>query len=172
MMSDDDDMDSIEAQELLEMEIDRLRAENERLREFVTRPNDVAMMFEKWWVGMYDLWATRTGFDSYHADDVKALCKEGWDAGQAQLRAENERLRQALRFYAHRCHLTLGDPHAWDVVSGEPPNYLCDEAGTATIEDGTIAQMALRGVDLGDEIEEFRTPIEGEPNAKHERTPE
>lgn len=82
-----------------------------------------------------------------------------------RFRAENERLRQALRFYAHRCHLTLGEPNAWDIVSGEPPNYLCDEAGTATIEDGTIACMALRGVDLGDEIEELRMPIEGEPNA-------
>ena len=56
-MADEDDMDSIEAQELLEMEIDRLRTENERLqrdvlryrwlREFVTRPDDVAMMFDE-----------------------------------------------------------------------------------------------------------------------------
>lgn len=98
------------------------------------------------------------------ARDAKVMDDKVWQREADRLRAENERLRQALRFYARGCHLTLSDPHAWDVVSGEPPNYLCDEAGTATIEDGTIAQMALRGVDLVAEIEEFRMPIEGEPN--------
>lgn len=57
--------------------------------------------------------------------------------------ADAERLAEALRFYADGNHLLLGDPGAWDTVSGEPQNWLCDEAGTATIEDGTVAKQAL-----------------------------
>lgn len=52
----------------------------------------------------------------------------------------------ALRFYAQRHHFALSDPSAWDTVSGEPPNYWCDEAGTATVEDGSIAKIALEGI--------------------------
>lgn len=40
-MSDEDDIESVEAQELLEMEIDRLRAENERLRRVYDAANVV-----------------------------------------------------------------------------------------------------------------------------------
>lgn len=84
------------------------------------------------------------------------------DKEREALAAEIIRLRQALRFYAHKEHFDVsGDPDAWDTVSGEPPNFWCDEAGTATIEDGTIAKMALRGgqVDWDGEPPE---PIEGE----------
>lgn len=84
---------------------------------------------------------------------------------EKELRAENERLRQALRFYGHRHHLTLSSPLAWDTISGEPLNYLCDEAGTATIEDGTVARMALLGKRLEDD--ELLPPIDGEPNASN-----
>lgn len=38
-------------------------------------------------------------------------------------------------------------------MSGEPQNFWCDEAGTATIEDGTVAAMALLGTPLTDEEE-------------------
>lgn len=80
--------------------------------------------------------------------------------------AEIERLRQALRFYAAQHHLGLSDPNAWDTVSGEGANFWCDEAGTATIEDGWIAKAALRGehIDWGDD----EPPLcDGEPEELH-----
>lgn len=53
-------------------------------------------------------------------------------------------LERALKFYADGQHFDKsGAPDAWDTVSGEPPNYWCDEAGTATVEDGSIAKLAL-----------------------------
>jgi hypothetical protein len=58
------------------------------------------------------------------------------------------RLRAGLKFYADGGHMLLGDPEAWDTVSGEPQNWYCDEEGTATIEDGTIAKQVLVGHDL------------------------
>lgn len=52
----------------------------------------------------------------------------------------------ALRFYAQRQHFVIADSDAWDTVSGEPPNYWCDDAGTATVEDGAIARIALEAL--------------------------
>lgn len=52
-------------------------------------------------------------------------------------------LRDALKFYADRDHFMLADESAWDTVSGEPQNLWCDEAGTAMVEDGSIARAAL-----------------------------
>ena len=60
-----------------------------------------------------------------------------------------DELLKALRFYANGDHFNLSDENAWDTVSGEPQNFYCDEAGTATVEDGTIAKMALRGEQKG-----------------------
>ena len=78
---------------------------------------------------------------------------------------EIERLRDALRFYANRLHFERNEPDAWDTVSGEPENFWCDEAGTATVEDGTIAAMALRGETIDWEGEQ-PLGIDGEqPNA-------
>ncbi|HOF31410.1 MAG TPA: hypothetical protein PK441_11225 [Burkholderiaceae bacterium] len=51
----------------------------------------------------------------------------------------------ALTFYADGQHFDKADPDAWDTVSGEPQNWWCDEAGTATVEGGSIAEMALAG---------------------------
>ncbi len=62
------------------------------------------------------------------------------------LAAENDKLRAALRYYADKRHFLIADEDAWDTVS--------DEAGTATIEDGTVAAMALKGTPLVDEDEE------------------
>lgn len=56
---------------------------------------------------------------------------------------EVRRLREALEFYANGDHLLLADPDAWDACSGEPMNFLHDEAGTASVEDGSIAKQAL-----------------------------
>ncbi|MDG9928516.1 MULTISPECIES: hypothetical protein [unclassified Pseudomonas] len=52
-------------------------------------------------------------------------------------------LVEALEFYAQGNHLLLADPDAWDTCSGEPLNFLHDEAGTASVEDGSIAKAAL-----------------------------
>ena len=66
-------------------------------------------------------------------------------AAPAEQPSEIENLRKALQFYANGEHFMKADEHAWDTVSGEPQNYWCDEAGTATVEDGTIARLALAG---------------------------
>jgi hypothetical protein len=58
---------------------------------------------------------------------------------------EIEILRLALKWYADGSHFDKASPDAWDTVSGEPQNWWCDEAGTATVEDGSIAAMTLRG---------------------------
>lgn len=51
----------------------------------------------------------------------------------------------ALTFYANGDHFAKADDDAWDTVGGEPQNYWCDEAGTATVEDGTLARLTLSG---------------------------
>jgi hypothetical protein len=56
---------------------------------------------------------------------------------------ENFRLREALSFYADGNHFLISGKDSWDTVSGEPQNYWCDEAGTATVEDGSVAKAAL-----------------------------
>ncbi|WP_425953021.1 hypothetical protein [Ralstonia pseudosolanacearum] len=56
----------------------------------------------------------------------------------------------ALRFYANGSHFCLADETAWDTVSGEPQNFWCDEAGTATVEDGSIAKAVLQGAAFTD----------------------
>lgn len=72
----------------------------------------------------------------------------GWSPDPALLREaadEIESLRAALKWYADGEHFTKADPDAWDTVSGEPQNWWCDEAGTAMIEDGSLAGMVLEG---------------------------
>lgn len=49
----------------------------------------------------------------------------------------------ALKFYADGDHFLLADPDAWDTCSGEPINFQHDDAGTASVEDGSIAKNAL-----------------------------
>jgi hypothetical protein len=53
-----------------------------------------------------------------------------------------EVFRCVREFYAQGEHFHF-DRAAWDTVSGEPQNYWCDEEGTATVEDGTIAKLAI-----------------------------
>lgn len=66
-------------------------------------------------------------------------------------------LEEALRFYATGEHFVLCDRNAWDTVSGEPPNFWCDEAGTATVEDGTVARHLLeRTAYAGQVVETLR----------------
>lgn len=53
-------------------------------------------------------------------------------------------LESAVRFYAHGHHF-VRDESGWDTVTGEPQNFWCDDRGTSTIEDGTIAKKFLLG---------------------------
>lgn len=62
-----------------------------------------------------------------------------------RLHAEVENLRAALQWYADGLHFDKASPDEWDTVSGEPQNWWCDESGTATVEDGSIAKMTLAG---------------------------
>ena len=66
-------------------------------------------------------------------------------AGWAMWCMGRENIRAALQWYADGLHFDKASPDAWDTVSGEPQNWWCDEAGTATVEDGSIAAMTLRG---------------------------
>ena len=60
--------------------------------------------------------------------------------------ADQKRLRRGLDFYARGCHFSH-DGNVWETVSGEPPNYWCDEQGT-TVEDGGVAKAFLDGWDF------------------------
>lgn len=107
------------------------------------------------------------GFDEMliepHAPIADCDCGDCARVERNRLRAENDRLRTGLRFYANGHHMQLNDPSAWDTVSGEPQNWWCDE-GTATIEDGWLAKKVLRNepLDWSEFDETPPTPIEGE----------
>ena len=64
---------------------------------------------------------------------------------------EPEGWRAALEFYAKGNHFVRHEADAWDTVSGEPTNFFEDESNTATVEDGSVAAMALAGTPLPDE---------------------
>ena len=73
---------------------------------------------------------------------------------EAEAAAEEiESLRAALKWYADGKHFGKADPDAWDTVSGEPPNWWCDEAGTAMVEDGSLAGMVLAGKLTGQKLQ-------------------
>jgi hypothetical protein len=88
--------------------------------------------------------------ESLHRDDE--LIDEGAHALKAAL-DEVQNLRAAMQWYADGLHFDKANPDAWDTVSGEPPNWWCDEAGTATVEDGSIAAMVLRGELTGEQVQ-------------------
>jgi len=94
--------------------------------------------------------------DGFTADQMRAYARAAIIADRAAGRAsaEPEGWRSALKFYADRCHFMLSNEDAWDTVSGEPGNFWCDEEGTATVEDGTVAARALAGDPLPDEDED------------------
>lgn len=89
------------------------------------------------------------------ADEVKRLVDKcnGYIADNARLAEQVENMRAALQWYADGLHFDKASPDAWDTVSGEPPNWWCDEAGTATVEDGSIAAMVLRGELTGAQVQ-------------------
>jgi hypothetical protein len=63
---------------------------------------------------------------------------------------ERREILEALMFYATGSHFARSAPDAWETVSGEPQSYWCDEAGTATVEDGAIARAALAKAEGGE----------------------
>ena len=91
------------------------------------------------------------GHDEHCRATSIAAAKRALNAEVAQLRAEVERLKGGLKFYADGAHAVFNDESAWDTVSGEPQNFWCDEAGTATVEDGWVAKRILEGWALPDD---------------------
>lgn len=65
----------------------------------------------------------------------------------SRLRANVSTARGWLQYYADGSHFIQHDPTAWDTVSGEPENFQEDEAATATVEDGSMAKLALMQMD-------------------------
>jgi hypothetical protein len=99
--------------------------------------------------GLFEQTATET--DAKHG---KATFLYGQILTEAhRLHAELQSLRAALQWYADGLHFDKASPDAWDTVSGEPQNWWCDEAGTATVEDGSIAAMVLRGELTGAQVQ-------------------
>ena len=132
----------------------------------MSTPTDI---IDKWAAESFVRFVSRS-FGAYTTDTVsrdslfnlaKAATQQA-DAELTALRAECERLRVALRFYARGEHFILSDGDAWDTVSGEPQNWHCDEAGTATVEDGSIAAIVLRGDPLPLDEDDDPQPIDGE----------
>lgn len=102
------------------------------------RPDAGRAAFEAWYSegGKWPAAVRRSG-EGY----MLAAAQSAWTAWQAA-RVD---LVAALQWYADGLHFDKASPDAWDTVSGEPQNWWCDEAGTATVEDGSIAAMTLRG---------------------------
>jgi hypothetical protein len=81
-------------------------------------------------------------------------------------------LHDALYFYANGHHFMMHDPGAWDAVSGEPANFYEDESNTATVEDGSIAKLALAGIAMPDDPDDYQgapAQQEGDPTILAER---
>ncbi|MCL6470123.1 MAG: hypothetical protein I4O48_17660 [Ralstonia sp.] len=118
------------------------------------------MFIEDWRARMGDSVAltTATVTEYLRRRDAESLRAQA-DAGPVAKTLPLEVL-DVLRFYAHGHHFGLSDDTAWDTVSGEPQNFWCDEAGTATVEDGSIAKALLQGKAM--EAEELCAPIDGE----------
>ncbi len=78
-------------------------------------------------------------------DDLDIVVNHNIDLMKRLADAErrNAELETALKFYSEGDHLLLADPDEWDTCSGEPINWLHDSAGTASVEDGSVAKAAL-----------------------------
>lgn len=93
--------------------------------------------------------ADRNTYDSAHKTEAANVLRLTAEVGR--LRANDARYRAGLKYYADMNHAVFNDENAWDTVSGEPANFWCDEAGTATVEDGTVAKLILQGWALPDD---------------------
>lgn len=154
-------------------EIAELRAENERLKEGQEKLIFVRDDYKKQAHDYRARWASAIASGNAPAGAIEAIRAEFPlfdDAGldqethHCEWSVQNDRKRlhkllaalkaqpsgvvpaaliEALKYYANGDHLLLADPDAWDTCSGEPINFLHDDAGTASVEDGSIAKAAL-----------------------------
>lgn len=94
---------------------------------------------------------TKKAYEAYGIDFDRS--EERAAALQQRLTVAEQRnsaLEAALKFYADGDHLLLADADAWDTCSGEPVNFLHDDAGTASVEDGSIAKAELNPAEEGE----------------------
>lgn len=95
--------------------------------------------------------ATPNGRNFYYEGQHGAEDSED-TAQRLALVAERDSLRAALKWYAQGNHFAMAVQDAWDTVSGEPQNWWSDEAGTAMVEDGTMARLVLEGKMTGQQL--------------------
>ena len=122
---------------------DAALAREAAFREELNRCDSMAVMIEQ------KEWAEHAGSGPVSSRVESAFTQLHNELSEAQQRltvAEQRagELEAALKFYADGDHLLLADADAWDTCSGEPINFLHDEAGTASVEDGSIAKAALK----------------------------
>lgn len=107
-----------------------------------------------------------------HRAYARAVLAAAGAAAPAPVALTDERptradLVAALQWYADGLHFDKASPDAWDTVSGEPQNWWCDEAGTATVEDGSIAAMVLRGELTGAQVQALDDDGAAEQGGEH-----
>lgn len=112
--------------------------------------------------GSVSTWRERIGqtaeFPLHLATDVeRAMVAEIAELRAAAAHIPN--LEAALRYYAEGHHFEVSDSNWWDTCSGEPINFYFDEAGTAQVEDGSLAKMVLAGAPMPQENEEILVDI-------------
>lgn len=137
----------------LDSALGREAALREELNQYEPASTGTASKRARWLINIQD--ACKYGLPKHLVNRLNNTAKEIQNSikfgGTKRLRDENESLQQrltvaeqALKFYADGDHLLLADADAWDTCSGEPVNFLHDEAGTASVEDGSIAKAALK----------------------------
>ena len=158
------DQAGIERRETEAVELIALRAERDALLRHGFVPCDIPAC-------NCGSWHPRFGYPERMREIADALADAGHELSNEngnkplnalrQLVAERDALAKALTFYATQEHFILSDDNMWDTVSGEPPNWWCDGAGTATVEDGSIARLVLAGgqsaADVISQIEKERS---------------
>lgn len=79
-----------------------------------------------------------------HPGEVESIKadRDAFAQNAIDLKAEVDRLRAALKFYADKEHFYHGDDN-WDTVSGEPANILWHAEEPYSVEDGWFARQAL-----------------------------
>lgn len=102
----------------------------------------------------FEKWRSETFGDNEKWDKPSHASWAAWQFLQSEidaLKADVDRLKLGLQYYADGEHFIIHEPETWDTVSGEPPNLWEDESNTATIEDGSVAKHYLAGGGFYDE---------------------
>ena len=126
-----------------------------------TSATEPAQLTKEWYMNMAEREAAAGDPDCSAGAPARGLVERLRDSSGGHINGlydreaadEIENLRAALQWYADGLHFDKSSPDAWDTVSGEPQNWWCDEAGTATVEDGSIAAMVLRGELTGAQVQ-------------------